>query len=129
MDTSSFRQQVQEALRSQYLARLADYLERVDSEGSIEDRRKAVELTAKLADAFPDKDQGRLLPMVNITIGGRALAESTPLQVQEAIDVTVKELDSILDSHSGEMLQASAAQREHLAVNLDVEPLLVEQAR
>ena len=115
MNTTEFRAAVQEALRANFLARLEDYLMKVDVDGSIEDKRKAVELTSKLADALPEKDASRSYPVVHINFAGGVSATVTQAQQLE----TVEEVDP---------LQTTPELQKHLAVNLDVEPLLFEAA-
>lgn len=116
MTLQEFRSAVQEAVRSGFLARLEDYLARVDAEGTIEDRRKSVELTSKLADAMPEKAEGRGLPVVQIVFGAGGMSASVVQTVE-----SVPQLEQPSDP-----LQPSQAMRQALGVNLDVEALLIE---
>ena len=115
--TTEFRTSVQQAVRAGFLDRLADYLQRVEAEGSIEDRRKAVELTSKLADAMPEKDNAHTLPVVHISFG--------PQGMQASVTQPAKPLQTV-EEVPRESLQPTEAMRRELGVNLDVEPLLFE---
>lgn len=116
MDTREYRSAIQQTIRAAYLARLANYLELVDESNSPEDHRKCVELLAKLSDAYPEADEGKKLPTVNISIGGVAVQATQTVQpvmlVQDATPVTWEPTDLM---------------KEALVVNLDIEPLLLER--
>lgn len=116
MDTREYRSAIQQTIRAAYLARLANYLELVDESNSPEDHRKCVELLAKLSDAYPEADEGKKLPTVNINIGGMAVqAVQTVQPVALAMDATPT------------TWEPTDLMREALVVNLDIEPLLLEK--
>lgn len=117
MDTREYRRAIQDSIRSAYLTRLANYLELVDESTSPEDHRKCVELLAKLSDAYPDTDESKKLPTVNINIGGAVIA-ATP----KAMPTVALAVDATPVSW-----EPTDLMREALVVNLDIEPLFLEK--
>ena len=127
MNTQEYRREVQSVIRASYLKRLADYLDLVDQSTNPEDHRKAVELLAKLSDAFPATDEGKSLTTVQINIGGAA-----PISVAANGGMvqpvgTLKKIDAELLDPPDEFRPTQAMTEAALLLNLDLQPVLMEK--
>lgn len=120
MDTREYRSAIQQTIRAAYLARLANYLELVDESRSPEDHRKCVELLAKLSDAYPEADEGKKLPTVQISIGGMVVNAAPQANTQAGQALPVVDATPLT-------WEPTDLMREALVVNLDIEPLLLER--
>ncbi len=104
------------------MALAVDYYEQVMSDGDLEDKRKAIELAARITGAEAEKKVNPLagLPVFNIVIhSGHGGGVTAALQSAEVVDMeTDTELDTELEL--GPKLTPTPAMLSMLGINADI---------
>lgn len=124
MSNAERRRQLQDSLWPDFLDRVHRYLQAVDTDGTVSDKQKAVEVVSKLLDLQPDKEALSQYPTVHITIGasGKISADARAAPVLEMVEEAAR--PPAVPAGPVPLFEPTPAMRRALGVNLDVASLL-----